>query len=79
MPKIKILPNNLVSKIAAGEVVERPASVLKELIENALDAEATHIDIAVEQAGRKKIVVRDNGHGMDADDVLALALSHITA
>ena len=79
MGKIQILPKQLVSRIAAGEVVERPASVLKELIENALDAEASQIDIAIEQAGRKKIVVRDNGIGMDKDDVVLAAHVHATS
>jgi DNA mismatch repair protein MutL len=70
MAKIKILPENLSNKIAAGEVVERPASVVKELVENALDAEATRIIIEVEKGGQALIQVSDNGVGMRRDDAL---------
>ncbi|HCX26834.1 MAG TPA: DNA mismatch repair protein MutL, partial [Cellvibrionales bacterium] len=79
MAKIKKLDTRLANQIAAGEVVDRPASVLKELIENSLDAGANQIDVEVEAGGTKRVLVRDNGSGIAQDD-MALALdSHSTS
>ena len=77
--KIKILPENLANKIAAGEVVERPASVVKELVENAIDAEAGKIIIAIEQSGKQLIQVVDNGLGMRSDQIQLAFERHATS
>ncbi len=79
MGKIKQLALHEALKIAAGEVVERPVSIVKELVENALDAGATTIDIYIEEGGKTLIRVIDNGSGMDKDDAIACFLPHATS
>lgn len=79
MSKIRVMSRELSNRIAAGEVVERPASVVKELVENSIDAGATQIDVAVEKAGLRLIRVRDNGCGMDSEDALLALEPHGTS
>ncbi|MEM7729320.1 MAG: DNA mismatch repair endonuclease MutL [Pseudomonadota bacterium] len=78
-PTIQKLPAQTINRIAAGEVVERPASVIKELVENAIDAGAGQIDIRYEDGGRTLIVVSDDGHGMGADDIPVALERHATS
>jgi len=77
--KISLLPDNVVNMIAAGEVVERPASVVKEIMENSVDAEATRIDVTVAGGGVRLISVKDNGSGMNPDDALLCLERHATS
>jgi len=79
MSKIRVLPDSLANKIAAGEVVERPASIVKELIENSIDAGAHQINVAVESGGRRMIRVSDDGEGMSRDDAILAFERHATS
>ncbi len=79
MNKIKVLPDNLANQIAAGEVVERPASVIKELIENSIDAGAMRIQIEVELGGRRLMRISDDGEGMTRDDAILAFERHATS
>lgn len=76
---IKLLSQNLINQIAAGEVIERPASVIKELVENAIDAGATEVEVKIQDAGKSLISVSDNGCGMDKNSLKLCILSHATS
>ena len=79
MGKIRRLPPELANQIAAGEVVERPASVAKELVENAIDAGATRLVIAIEQGGKRLVRVEDDGEGMTGEDAGLALERHATS
>ena len=77
--EIRTLPDFLINQIAAGEVIERPAFIVKELIENSLDASASEIEIYLKDAGKKEIIVSDNGIGMTKDELLMCINRHATS
>ncbi len=79
MSKVRVLPEILANKIAAGEIIERPASVVKELLENALDAGSLSVFISIEAGGKKKMIVRDDGEGMTQDDAILAFEHHATS
>ena len=79
LPTISLLEDQVINKIAAGEVVDRPASVVKELFENAIDAQSDRIDVSVERGGARRLIITDNGHGMTRDQALLSLERHATS
>lgn len=79
MPDITQLPTSVINKIAAGEVIERPASVIKELLENSVDAGATRIDVSIEKGGAELLRIADNGCGIAPEQLKLAVASHATS
>ncbi|MDD4293894.1 MAG: DNA mismatch repair endonuclease MutL [Candidatus Omnitrophica bacterium] len=79
MAKVNLLSPDIISKIAAGEVIDRPSSIIKELLENSIDAEAGNIEIHLKQSGKKEIIIRDNGTGIEPDDIETIFKRHSTS
>lgn len=79
MSKINVMDSHLANMIAAGEVIERPSSVIKELVENSIDAGSKHIEVRIYEAGRKKIIVKDDGMGMDKEDAVVAFKRHASS
>lgn len=79
MAKISVMDSHLANMIAAGEVIERPSSVIKELVENSIDAGSKHIEVRIYEAGRKKIIVKDDGSGMDKEDAVVAFKRHASS
>ncbi|MDD5668699.1 MAG: ATP-binding protein, partial [Candidatus Omnitrophica bacterium] len=79
MARVHVLPPEIISKIAAGEVIERPASVVKELLENSLDAGTGSLEITITNAGKTCIEIKDTGSGIDAEDIEKIFLRHSTS
>jgi len=79
MNKVRVLPEEIIAKIAAGEVIERPASVIKELLENSIDSGATRIELQLKDAGKTSIVIKDNGCGIGREDLETIFQRHATS
>ena len=79
MANINVLKPQIANQIAAGEVVERPCAIIKELVENSFDANATKVIVEIEQGGIKKILIRDNGDGIEKDDLPLALKRHATS